>query len=353
MQYTQILHLFLSMVFLHKTHLTEAEDPFCGNKCMTDEVISFRTCYCDYPCWTLYGDCCADARLVNPALQTSGLRKRQDVLCKHYTYNPSTYVTTECSPNWQGPDSVSTYCQQLQRENIDPVGAAPATNYNTGVTYANYYCAVCNNDTENLLLWKIKVSCPFYPNALMDEDEALRYIFYNERSKQWGYRVRDRSNDQGSFYSCSITNRIPSPLLEKIRRCDPEEVGTCIPSWKNDFVKEMCRSYTDPVFSNGTRYKNFYCAICNRVDQSQMTCGDSIGYRTDGITEIEPSGPMSFSVLLDVNQADGNSVGKKSVAVNCREGEIADPFAKKCRNVVCGIPGYVKREGRCVSESRE
>lgn len=347
MQYILISYLFVSIV--QRTQLIKAEDPFCENKCVTEEVISFRSCYCDYACWTLYGDCCADARLVNPALQTSGLRTRRDVLCKHYVYNPSTYVITSCSPDWQGPHSVSTYCHQLQRESIDPVGAAPATNYNTGVTYANYYCAVCNNDTENLLLWKIKVSCPFYPNALTDEGEALKYIFYNERSKLWGYRIRDKSSDQGSFYGCNITYRMPRSLVKQVRKCDPEEVRTCLSSWKNDFVKEMCRSYTDPVFSNGTRYKNFYCAVCNRIDQSQMTCG--IGYRTGVHTEIEEISPMSFSILLDVNQSDGDSVGTKTVTVNCREGEISDPFAKKCRNVVCGIPGFVKRGGSCVLET--
>ncbi|GIY07549.1 SMB domain-containing protein [Caerostris extrusa] len=114
----------------------------------------------------------------------------------------------------------------------------------------------------------------------------------------------------------------------------------------------MClNGYTDPVFSNGTKYKNFYCAVCNRVDQSHISCGQAIGARTNKQPESDDKNNLSFSLLLDINFSEGNVVGKRlAEEANCMKGEVFDPFARRCRNIVCGIPGYVLQNGLCVAD---
>ncbi|GFW49411.1 SMB domain-containing protein [Trichonephila clavipes] len=127
---------------------------------------------------------------------------------------------------------------------------------------------------------------------------------------------------------------------------------TCASTWKKDLINEMChRGYTDPVYSNGTKYKNFYCSICNRIDLSAISCGQAIGSQN----QQEPgTGRQKQSQLLaafDINFSEGNLVGKRLAEITCLKGEIFDPFARRCRNIVCGIPGYVLQNGMCVADS--
>lgn len=59
--------------------------------------------------------------------------------------------------------------------------------------------------------------------------------------------------------------------------------------------------------------------------------------------------PMSFALLLDVNTSDGDLVGIRRVPwPDCGTNRIYDPYFKKCRQLVCAVPGYDLVNGRCV-----
>ena len=36
----------------------------------------------------------------------------------------------------------------------------PVTNANSGITYRNYYCAVCNSDSVDIQFWRPRLACP-------------------------------------------------------------------------------------------------------------------------------------------------------------------------------------------------
>ena len=57
----------------------------------------------------------------------------------------------------------------------------------------------------------------------------------------------------------------------------------------------------------------------------------------------------SFAVLFDINFSAGDVVGGSSVCQG--DGLIWDPFAKKCRNVVCGREGQTFIQGKCYNRS--
>ena len=43
----------------------------------------------------------------------------------------------------------------------DPFGSTHVTNMGSGITYRNYYCAVCNDDSAaDLRFWQPRLECP-------------------------------------------------------------------------------------------------------------------------------------------------------------------------------------------------
>ncbi|GBO40917.1 hypothetical protein AVEN_158365-1 [Araneus ventricosus] len=323
--------------------MVTSEDSFCGNKCFGEGVVTSRSCYCDSTC-EFYKDCCADSEYF----QMNSTKTTKSFVCKR-----KALMVSSCVKEWTGPDFIEKSCKSDTISDVDPVGNTPVTSETTGVTYSNYYCAICNGDAEKLIVWNIKLSCPHLSaDSPIKKDDAFKYIFYNHPTNEWGYVLRDDTSKKMSFHGCAISNDIPDIHELKVRPCVSEEVKTCATTWRKDLIHEMCTNgYTDPVYSNGTKYKNFYCAICNRVDQSEISCGQAIGPRTSQKPESEDKNNFSFSLLLDINFTEGNLVGKRIAEVTCVKGEIFDPFARRCRNIVCGIPGYVLQNGLCVADA--
>ena len=44
-------------------------------------------------------------------------------------------------------------CEAGAGSDADPFGSMPVTSAVTGITYRNYYCAVCNRDSEKIKFW--------------------------------------------------------------------------------------------------------------------------------------------------------------------------------------------------------
>ncbi|GIY63139.1 SMB domain-containing protein [Caerostris darwini] len=324
-------------------HEVFSEDSFCGNKCHGEGVVTSRSCYCDSSC-TIYNDCCSDSKYF----QANSTKSSKNFICKR-----KALVVNSCVKEWNGPEFMIKNCKSDTGSDADPLGSTPVTSETTGITYNNYFCAICNGDAEKLVVWNVKMSCPLLNADLQaNKDEAFKYIFYNHPTNEWGYVLRDETTKKMSFYGCAVTSDIPDIYKVKVRPCSTDEVKTCAPNWKKDVINDMClNGYTDPVFSNGTKYKNFYCAVCNRVDQSHISCGQAIGARTNKQPESDDKNNLSFSLLLDINFSEGNVVGKRlAEEANCMKGEVFDPFARRCRNIVCGIPGYVLQNGLCVAD---
>ena len=42
----------------------------------------------------------------------------------------------------------------------DPFGSTPVTSIPSGFTYKNYFCSVCNRDSENVRFWRPRLECP-------------------------------------------------------------------------------------------------------------------------------------------------------------------------------------------------
>ena len=65
-------------------------------------------------------------------------------------------------PNFFRYDSrkIKEACETPGSLSHDPFGSTPVTSIPSGFTYKNYFCSVCNRDSENVRFWRPRLECP-------------------------------------------------------------------------------------------------------------------------------------------------------------------------------------------------
>lgn len=303
-----------------------------------DRSYMDRNCECDSACRS-YGDCCIDAFRRRSG---SRITRRTDVVCLNYGEGNHTgvYVVNNCSRAWTGSREVAQKCTG-PLDLSDPLKSAPVTSIAQSITYKNIYCAECNNvHMQSLKTFHIKLSC----EGLEDISQAqiMGDLFYDRQRASWGV---NRLDDQGNtnFVECDVIYDVPDYLNSSVRFCRSNVISTCASDWTRLRVAEKCDAYMAVVYDDVRAYRNPHCAICNYKTVSSIACRTSLTGRKR---------PMSFALLLDVNQSDGDQVGMTHVATpQCPSGHKYDPFFKRCRKLVCALPGHEVVNGRCVPGS--
>ena len=129
----------------------------------------------------------------------------------------------KCLPDSPAGEDVRRACEEGPTSAYaDPFGSMPVTSTVTGITYQNYKCAVCNNDSATIRFWTPRVECqlPKYSKTSMKfENRSMLAdeLVYNSRQKKWGVFFPQspsalglRGNSQ-VFYECSIDADMPPP----------------------------------------------------------------------------------------------------------------------------------------------
>lgn len=299
-----------------------------------------RNCFCDDLCAD-YGDCCLDASAYDAEVQVTAVNTHQ---CVHLRQFGDIYMKGTCMPGWADQD-VADMCSSNSPDSsslrLDPLATFPATSYDTAVTYSSYYCAVCNNDSTSLEIWKPRLECPtlsdyqFRFKNLTLAYVAPRLMF---KGKHWGLHVEDGGFP--IFHRCFLDPVIPETVGHLVRPCK-HMIKTCAAKWNDTEVEDMCHSYTAVVYKFGQAYRNPHCALCNHLTPETLSCKHGAIMRLRPI--MDDFTPGAFALLFDFSDSSGNVVGSA-----CKIGEVYDPFFKKCRNVVCGKADHQYRFGRCI-----
>lgn len=293
-----------------------------------------NVCRCDDDC-VKFGDCCRDAPALfkkpAAAVEWECVRVRSDT--------QATWVRSACKEGWTGPASVRAKCEGGAGTRVtDPNGGAPVTSPSTNVSYANVYCAVCNDDFDGARRWQVNLDCQeFYGLINMTGEDIKNNIQLDPTNTSWGVWFT-APGDIPRFFACAL--EYAPQNLSREYQCNPF-VSTCDPSWSGTETEQQCHSYQSVIHVYGINYRNPECMVCNNATAPQQICSF---YEDNSF--ISPRG-FSFSILMDVSPYSGNIVGKKTL---CSEGELYDPFYKTCRNVLCGIEGYVLEGGRCIKD---
>ncbi|XP_018022970.1 uncharacterized protein LOC108678982 [Hyalella azteca] len=301
-----------------------------------------RNCMCDSLC-AYYGDCCLDAPSYNREEQRTGVKSQTCVILRNYG---GVYMKRSCAADWNFDDKVvENLCKSAVPDTgydrPDPLVSMPVTSLDTRLTYANYYCALCNHESENLTPWKPRIECPTLINAdlkeKMDFAEVYQSLTYSNDS--WVLPANESGTEK--FHTCFIDPFIPDAIVDDVRLCK-ETVSTCPSDYKNDEVKELCDSYTAILYHGMDIYRNYHCALCNNESSDSLSCYSRQYIRFNFRDEFNPA---AFSILFDFEDGNGNS----RVGFKCDETQVWDPFFKKCRQVKCARKGSSYRNGRCLS----
>eukprot|EP00092_Neocalanus_flemingeri_P055123 GFUD01065044.1.p1 GENE.GFUD01065044.1~~GFUD01065044.1.p1 ORF type:complete len:925 (-),score=203.73 GFUD01065044.1:75-2849(-) len=299
-----------------------------------------RNCLCDQDC-SVYGDCCIDAKAFDADEQNENFDKFS---CTELRQYGAVYMRTQCLANWTLPN-IRRACED-SAQNSDPVGSMPVTSKATGITYKNYYCAVCNQASEGVQFWKPRLECPTlqgYNSRFNNITKSFLMENLKYNNGQWG--VEFDTIGIPVFHACYFDPFLPDILEPKIRKCNSySPISSCPHLYPDQDTVRLCGAYTGLVFSDSQAFRNTHCAICNNVTTDSLICIKLEGRRMSFLDHFKP---YSFAILFDIGGSDGDQVG---VTEKCFGEEIWDPFAKKCRNVICGEEGRVFVEGKCYKE---
>ena len=113
------------------------------------------------------------------------------------------------------------------------------TSRELGVTYSNYYCAVCNGHGKDLAFWKPRLECPTLQgyNArfhnISREYLAEKLVFQpgKGREGQWGVELETIEGIPPVFHECYLDPYLPEEIEDRVRLCSSGPVtSTCPPS---------------------------------------------------------------------------------------------------------------------------
>lgn len=145
----------------------------------------------------------------------------------------------------------------------------------------------------------------------------------------WGL-VLDTDGKGERFHSCLIDASLPDDVQPYLRSCLPA-VERCAAGWSDAGVERLCAAYTSLVFTTET-YRNVHCAVCNGLAPSDLSCNSTSQFFRQ-IRPLDDFNPSAFALLFDMKDSTGAGVGQRDAA--CRQGQLYDPFARKCRQVYC------------------
>ncbi|XP_045615586.2 uncharacterized protein [Procambarus clarkii] len=288
-----------------------------GGFCDGSDYRSKENCYCDDLC-AEYGDCCPDAVHYKREDQVRPERYR----CVSVGYR-SVYMKDTCMSGWQD-EEVAQLCLAGSPADIsssrDPLAHLPATSNTTSVTYTNYYCAICNNDSHHLTLWTTQLECDpeYYPDQ---PDNLTEYITSHLLFANGNGRARIPLNNTVIFKKCNIN--IKFPHIPVITRACYSTIRSCAENWTDASVAALCHSYTAVRYVGDLAYRNPHCLLCNLKNSSNGRC-----WLHDVLKEVPP--PALLPSFFDTNDLSGsNTVGLTNT---CQSGEFYDKRLKKCRN---------------------
>ncbi|XP_015911134.2 uncharacterized protein [Parasteatoda tepidariorum] len=274
-------------------------------------------CNCEKTC-SLYGTCCVDSKY-----RRKFKRKNQKNLeCRVINHNRKFLYPwiRSCNPDLRHSKTMEELCTNkfLIETNADPFLAIPVTDPLTGITYQNYYCFACNENSgeERLIPWDVAVGGDLEKVNKSDSIPILR----NYEKDFWSW-VLDNDNNT----HLSLWPSIPEGLEDTLPYCYGFEiVSECASSYTNANVRKKCGAYMAltriRIDNSYSYYRNPHCAICNYENMDDMVCvldGEDPVSAPGGLI---PSG--DFFVRLFSFETD-----------KCTDKMVYDSFAKKCRNI--------------------
>lgn len=312
------------------------------------------SCSCNRLC-SQFDTCCADSH-YNSEKPSTVRPSCQNVEMNHT--KTAYYMVDRCSSN--NSESIwEKLCNEELTVSDDLLKLTPVTSLFTSMTYKNYFCFRCHENTKDYSYWRVLLVGKSSHHLQPKSDRTFQY---NDDKKSLTVTFGEKNVSIPVLLKFDIPNDISSLPVE----CLPDVISDCSHDWHDLSVRDKCHAYTGIVVFRKRRtvvkYKNAHCALCNFEYLEAMVGCERDSNREDNLgdndlllnpaddsrdPEREEKKLFSFTYLLDINQSDGDLVGKVQ---KCKENFLWDPYRNKCIRLVCPLPGRVLKHGKCVRE---
>ena len=314
----------------------------CGSSKTQRKPVVF--CSQEQDC-SFYGDCCNSSTTLSPL--SSGLHPKWTCTSTRLDSDPYVLMVAHCSQQWAG---LST------RHKCANATLSPVTSNTTRVTYSNQYCAICNGERPNdLFFWRQNYICS-RSSANFTQYENATIVDLVRMCQFQGYAL-------------------PKCAGCVTRSCDPRVIRTCPEGYADDTTALGCQSYSCPVVWEGNVYVNVDCAFCNGAPSSlpRDACAKNYSFNdielfkaiyfgTDPVVKNRPIAPVTFSLLLDLQNSAYLLTGSDSsdsslggdLSSLCGAGQVFVPPSTPdmelgyCQDQVC-LPGEVRVGTDCLA----
>lgn len=356
-----------------------------------------HNCFCDQIC-SIYDDCCIDSPFKGKFKKDDQSSNSQKLAwtCTE-TGIGSFYFKSTCPSNVDYISEQSRANCEADAPESDPMRSIPVTS--GSFTYKNAFCAQCNgipshewsywntrllivnstNDNEATTssneTEKITTTQIIQQLANMSQRFIIENLIFVEEHKKWSLDLPELLPDPIYFEFAASP---PEFVASTLRPCYQKLVDSCPSDYHNQWIINACANYQATVFedkdANHPGYRNVHCALCNgRNTFSDLICRprkgkkgnefykvtDQIGRTPEASIPSRSPGILpsvsSFSILFDISATQENQINTnhevstvgKSTPCNSKY-EMYDPFRKKCRNLLCGVPDAQVINGSCV-----
>ncbi|XP_065220913.1 uncharacterized protein LOC135845947 [Planococcus citri] len=269
-----------------KCYDSTCPDPISSSTSPRDQ----RPCKCDQNC-PEFRDCCADSKYYHRDEQ----QKPMIYEC-HQVDDSGYFLKRTCEASWDDAE-ISGKCSASATHALDIEEIelrSPVTSSVTNITYGNIYCAYCNYEFEDIILWNVSVencgtisTIPLnstdanFPNTtatMPDLPLDNTDINVTKKSAEYPNLTFDGKNwyyeDKSTRYSnCTLVLQPPKKNVH-FQHCSTSYViRDCPANWTDQNVADECRRAHSLVFNwHGTAYRNKYCAYCNGLTDFDLTC---------------------------------------------------------------------------------
>ena len=319
----------------------------CENRCgwLTEaEPWSGREgCSCDKFC-LINRDCCQDMETFCPAEYSQGMEILKESPPQHglgdfrCIYNRLKIVTcpdgSSCKYSYTLSDDANMFVPMY-----DPV---------RGITYASFYCAMCNN-AKHVTPHEVEFVC-------MHRSPYYLYYLSDELSKMGeSINSTDELREMANHTECHLSYKAPSGGSNShYRPCAWNVITKCAENCQNKELISNCSSYQGYVTLLGQVYRNIHCALCSNAHAytDDTECKEkapdpcSGPFNCDTIDESTFS--FSLTMVFDFNPRRGLTVGNH-VIPDCPIGEQYVWEEDECRPIICPA-GQILEANDCIPE---
>lgn len=274
-------------------------------------------CLCDNSCGK-YGDCCTDSTHFDPVEHQKAVARYE---CIPIDGGGGAYAAVKCPATWSN-SQIRDACENP--DDRDGMLGNPVTSRSTGLAYRNTFCAACNDDAADPIIWDTRLVCDGPTDVTgngSDKIAVLDTLRYSENGR-WTVEY------QSKLYDCNPV--VVPPVAVHFRSCHPNLVDTCHSMWSHNEtraneIRSNCEAYTTIVYNDDQPYKNIHCAMCNYVPVQNLTCELLVLHN-----RIPPFESRSFTALFVAQPGHRKCRGSD---------KFYDPFSKTCRPLRVSVPG--------------